>query len=150
MKRLTIATIAVFCLGAEPVGDAASRLVDEFRKANKLQTLSRNELLAKAAQDHADNLARQDKLGDAGNPHVLDGKSLVDRVEAVGYVYAFVAENIQVNTFRDPAKTAFAGWLGSPPHKATMLSAVATEAGMGAARGKSGRWYFVHVFGKPQ
>jgi uncharacterized protein YkwD len=61
-----------------------------------------------------------------------------------------VAENVgyQLNK-PDPAGSMMQGWEASPGHRRNLLLADVTELGVGAAQGKSGRWYFVQVFGRP-
>jgi uncharacterized protein YkwD len=41
------------------------------------------------------------------------------------------------------------GWKNSPGHRRNLLLAQVTEIGVGAAKGRSGRWYFVQLFGSP-
>jgi len=44
---------------------------------------------------------------------------------------------------------AMDGWRKSSGHRANMLGKDYTEMGAGVAQSKSGKWYFVQVFGKP-
>ena len=121
-----------------------------FRRNNRLDPLKPSVRLITIAQTHARNMARQDKFGDTGkNGHVLDGKSLEDRIQAGGYEFGRVAENVgyQLNK-RDPADSMMQGWETSPGHRRNLLLADVTEIGVGAAQGESGRWYFVQVFGR--
>ena len=122
-----------------------------FRAENHLDPLKPSVRLIVIAQKHARNMARQDKFGDTDkNGHVLDGKSLSDRIQAGGYEFGRVAENVgyQLNK-PDPADSMMEGWKTSPGHRRNLLLADVTEIGVGAAQGKSGRWYFVQVFGRP-
>jgi uncharacterized protein YkwD len=121
-----------------------------FRRDNRLDPLKPSVRLITIAQTHARNMARQDKFGDTDkNGHVLDGKSLKDRIQAGGYEFGRVAENVgyQLNK-RDPADSMMQGWETSPGHRRNLLLADVTEIGVGAAQGGSGRWYFVQVFGR--
>lgn len=122
-----------------------------FRKENRQDTLRPNVRLIVIAQNHARNMARQDKFGDNDkNGHVLDGKGLDYRIQVGGYDFGRVAENVgyQLNK-PDPAGSMMQGWKTSPGHRRNMLLADVSEIGVGAAQGKSGRWYFVQVFGRP-
>jgi len=49
----------------------------------------------------------------------------------------------------DPSAAMMDDWKRSPGHRRNMLTPNITEIGVGAAQGKSGRWYFVQVFGRP-
>ena len=122
-----------------------------FRGQNRLETLKPNVRLIVIAQNHARNMARQDRFGDTDkNGHVLDGKGLGYRIQAGGYDFGRVAENVgyQLNK-SDPAGSMMQGWKTSPGHRRNLLLADVSEIGVGAAQGKSGRWYFVQVFGRP-
>src|SRR5204862_393386 len=87
---------------------------NQLRAKQKARALKRNAKLDEAAQKHVENLARQDKLGDKGNPHILDGKDMRDRVMAVGYRARLMGENIAFQfDAKTPKKTAaavVAGW----------------------------------------
>ena len=50
--------------------DAIFRLTNEFRKSEKCEILKKNNILVKMAQDHAENMAKQEKLS-----HTLDDKT---------------------------------------------------------------------------
>jgi uncharacterized protein YkwD len=124
---------------------------NDFRRQNALSPLAADVRLIVIAQNHARNMARQDKFGDSDqNGHVLDGRDLAYRIQVGGYAYARVAENVgyQLNR-RDPAGSMMAGWRRSTGHRRNMLLPDITEIGVGAAQGRSGRWYFVQVFGRP-
>ncbi|MFL5328644.1 MAG: CAP domain-containing protein [Gemmataceae bacterium] len=128
------------------------RLTNEFRKAEKLAELKTSDALMKIAQAHADNMARQDKYGDDDkNGHVLDGKDMKDRIEAAGYKFRMIGENVAMSLgHKDPVSVTMKGWKDSPHHRENMLNKEFTEMGAGVAQGKSGRWYFVQEFGKPR
>ena len=69
----------------------------------------------------------------------------------LGAPYAGVFENVGYQLNRpDPAAAMMEGWKNSPGHRKNMLLAEVAELGVGAAPGKSGRWYFVQVLGQPQ
>jgi uncharacterized protein YkwD len=123
-----------------------------FRDENHLPPLKPTVRLIIVAQNHARNMARQDKFGDSDkNGHILDGKHFEDRIKVSGYSFAQVAENVGYQLKKpDPAAAMMEGWKDSPGHRRNMLLAEITEFGVGAAQGRSGRWYFVQVFGRPQ
>jgi uncharacterized protein YkwD len=125
------------------------RLTNQYRKAKKLPPLTSNEQLTKCAQDHAANMARQDKHGDDNrNGHVLDGKDFQFRIDASGYKYAGAGENTAMD--RGTTVRAMVGrWMQSPTHRKNIIDPNFTEIGVGVAQSKAGRWYFVEVFAKP-
>jgi uncharacterized protein YkwD len=122
-----------------------------FRRGNGLDALKPNVRLIVIAQNHARNMARQDKFGDSDkNGHVLDGKSMEYRIKTGGYEFARTAENVGYENVRsDPAAAMMEDWKTSPGHRRNMLLPDVTEIGVGAALGKSGRRYFVQLFGRP-
>jgi len=123
-----------------------------FRAQNGLPPLKPKVQLIVVAQNHARNMARQDKFGDSDqNGHILDGHNFEYRIEASGYTFERAAENVGFQRVHgDPAAAMMEDWKRSPGHRRNMLISDLTELGVGAAQGKSGRWYFVQVFGRPQ
>jgi uncharacterized protein YkwD len=122
-----------------------------FRRDNSLAGLTPNGQLMQIAQAHAANMARQDKFGDSDrNGHVLDGRNMEYRIKTGGYAFGRVAENVGYQRNRpDNVAAMMQGWKDSPGHRRNMLLADVNEIGVGAAQGKSGRWYFVQLFGRP-
>ena len=121
------------------------RYTNLARKQNDKPELKAVSHLNVAAQRHAINMARQQKM-----EHVLDDKSVKDRLEAVEYRYHAFGENIAAGFPNE--KATVQGWLNSPPHKENLLDEKAlgfTQIGVGAHRGKNGVWYCCQVFGRP-
>ena len=78
---------------------------------------------------------------DDKNGHILDGKNMKDRVEAAGYKYRNIGENVAMSKgFKEPIATAMDGWKKSEGHKANMLNDKFAEMGAGLVQSKSGRW----------
>jgi uncharacterized protein YkwD len=123
-----------------------------FRSQSGLGLLKPKVQLIVVAQNHARNMARKDKFGDSDqNGHILDGHNFEYRIERSGYSFERVAENVGFQRVHgDPAAAMMEDWKHSPGHRRNMLTPDITEIGVGAAQGKSGRWYFVQVFGRPQ
>jgi uncharacterized protein YkwD len=147
----------------QPVPDGAARVsvsaieqsvidaTNAFRRQYGLAALKPTVKLLIVAQNHARNMARQDKFGDTDkNGHILDGKNVEYRIQLSGYAFSHIAENVGYQLRRpDPAAAMMEGWKNSSGHRKNMLLPDVTELGVGAAQGKSGRWYFVQVFGRP-
>ena len=122
-----------------------------FRAQNGLNPLKPKVQLIVLAQNHARNMARQDRFGDSDeNGHILDGHNFEYRVEKSGYAFERAAENVGYQRVHgDPALAMMEDWKRSTGHRRNMLTPDIIEIGVGAAQGKSGRWYFVQVFGRP-
>jgi uncharacterized protein YkwD len=133
----------------EPPQQALFRLGNEFRVKEGKKPLRQDAKLTKAAQGHADNIARQDKFGDDKDPHVLDGKDVDSRVDKEGYDFAELAENCHLDPRKADPASVIESWKNSPGHRKNLLDAVFVDTGVGAAKSKSGKWYFVQVYGKP-
>ena len=139
-------------LFAPSLADTLFSLTNAHRAANDKPALTQNAILTALAQGHADALATADRYGDDGRDgHTLNGKGFIQRIRASGYAYAACAENVHRNEGAPaPADLAFACFRDSPVHNASMLRADFKEIGVGAAQSKSGKVYFVQVFGKPR
>ncbi len=122
-----------------------------FRGEHGLIQLRPESRLMEIARRHAANMARKDRFGDTDkNGHVMEGLDPGDRVQAGGYSFSRVAENVGWQLGKpDPVTSMVEGWKISPGHRKNLLIAEMADTGVGAAKGKSGRWYFVQVFGKP-
>jgi len=122
-----------------------------FRASRGLAALTGSVTLIRIAQAHARNMARQDRYGDSDRDgHVLDGRDMGYRIRSGGYDFARVAENVGFQLHRpDPVASMMRGWRESPGHRRNMLLDDVTQIGAGAAQGRSGRWYFVQLFGRP-
>src|SRR5208337_1995376 len=128
-----------------PVEQAIVDLTNQERQSAGPPTLAVNAQLVQAAQIHATNMARLDRLS-----HILPGTSLPtpeDRLSYVGYSYSSWGENIAYN-YRD-ASDVVDGWMHSPGHRANMLSPNYTEIGVGVALNSQGQPYYCLVFGRP-
>jgi uncharacterized protein YkwD len=124
---------------------------NSFRVENGLLPLKPKVQLIVVAQNHARNMARQDKFGDSDdNGHILDGHNFESRIKVSGYTFERVAENVGYQLrHQDSAGSMMQDWKHSSGHRRNMLLPDITEIGVGAAQGRSGRWYFVQVFGRP-
>jgi uncharacterized protein YkwD len=118
-------------------------LTNAERKKADLPPLKADAKLMAAARAHAANMAKQDKL-----EHKLDCREPKDRVEAAGYEYSLVGENIAWNA-KSP-KQVVEGWMGSELHKENILKTEFTEIGVAVAKSEKGERYWVQVFGTPR
>ena len=82
--------------------------------------------------------------------HTLPGVSqptLVSRAVFVGYQYSWLGENIA--SFFPDAQSLVNAWMASAPHRANILNAQFTMAGIGVASDTSGNLFFTQEFGAP-
>jgi uncharacterized protein YkwD len=117
---------------ATPAADSARldrvvELTNDERRGQGLAPLTIDPRLMAAAQLHSADMARRHYFA-----HVdPDGKSPGDRVEAQGYRWSVVAENIAAGP-RTP-EDVIAAWMNSPEHRANILDSRLTQIGVGYA-----------------
>ena len=135
--------------GSRSSGDVSVDLVrytNNIRAQAGLPPLSANPRLMEAARIQADQMASyrtmEHTIPDARYPTVRS------RIEAVGYVFSNVAENIAYNSLN--AKEAVEGWMTSTGHRENILDARMTEMGASVALDSRGEKYWVQVFGRPR
>lgn len=134
---------------------AARRIVDltnAFRRTHHLPDVNPDAQLAKAAQYFAEFMSRTDQLG-----HSVDGSQPSERVKRFGYQYCSVAENIAYEfnsaglTTDELARNLLQGWQNSAGHRKNMLDADVTQTAVAVSlSSRSGRYYAVQLFGRPQ
>ncbi len=140
---------------AADTGRVAALLVDmtnTLRRREGVRPLATNRALAKAAVDFAEFMSADDKYG-----HTADGRKPADRIEAAGYDYCLVDENIawlfQTGGFTTErlARQLFDDWQQSAEHRRNLLNPHLGEIGVAVARSsKTGRYYGVQEFGRPK
>ncbi|MBP9686311.1 MAG: hypothetical protein KBD66_00755 [Candidatus Doudnabacteria bacterium] len=122
-------------------------LTNEERTKMGLATLTENALLKKAARAKLHDILEKQYF-DHVSP---DGKAPADVVEAAGYTYVLVGENLAEGDFTNDADLV-TGWMNSPGHRKNILHPKYTEIGVAVERGTyKGRmvWVAVQEFGKP-
>jgi uncharacterized protein YkwD len=155
-RRLALAFGLVLLVAAAPdkkdppkvemSGDekALFELVNKEREGQKLPPLLPNRILIEVARAHSANMAKQGKM-----EHVLDGKTPAKRVEAAGYDYRRVGENIAWSDGDTPANIV-KGWMNSKSHRENILREGYTETGLGVVRNAKGEIYYTQVFATPR
>lgn len=119
-------------------------LVNKERSKAELPALQPHPLLFKAARDHSANMAKQQKM-----EHVLDGKRPAQRVEATGYDWGKVRENLLTADMTGvPLEKIVKAWMDSKDHRENVLSNDITETGLGIARNAKGEVYYTQVFAR--
>ena len=121
-------------------------LLNKERTKADLPALTPNPLLFKAARGHSANMAKQEKM-----EHELDGKRPAQRVEATGYNWGKVSENIAVSDGGEPPLAVIVkSWMDSKTHRENLLSKKVTETGLGIARNAKGEIYYTQVLARPR
>lgn len=121
-------------------------LTNEKRQDNDAPPLVENELLKKAAEQKAQDMAT---LGYFAHTSP-EGKTPWYWLDQVGYRYAYAGENLAVNFFE--SSDVEEAWMNSPTHRANIVRKDFTEIGIGVARGQyQGRStvFVAQFFGKP-
>ncbi|QDT39850.1 CAP domain-containing protein [Stratiformator vulcanicus] len=140
----------------DPDLDRAVELIIErtnkFRSEHERDALKKNDKLNEAAVEFAKFMAENDEYG-----HEADGSKPHERVAATGYEYCHTSENIALQ-FRskgfktaDLAKRFAEGWINSEGHRRNMLHPAVTQTAVAIRQSeKSGKYYAVQLFGRPQ
>ena len=119
------------------------RYTNAARSRNGLPALTANAKLMEAARLHAQQMAQYQRA-----EHNISGAkypNLLARIEAVGYDYANVAENVAWNQ-RD-AQSVVNSWMNSSSHRTNILDRTLKEIGAAMARSSIGEPYWIQVFG---
>jgi uncharacterized protein YkwD len=121
-------------------------LVNRERARADLPALRPHPLLFKAARDHSANMAKQRKMD-----HNLDGKRPSQRVEATGYDWGKVTENLITADQSDvPLERIVKEWMASKIHRDNILMKDVTETGLGIAKNPKDEIYYTQVFARPR
>jgi uncharacterized protein YkwD len=121
------------------------KLTNMERTHYRRVALRANPRLMRAAQLQADQMAQAGHMA-----HVLPDARYPrteDRIAAANYRWRMVGENVafgQVN-----AAKVLDSWMHSRGHRTNILNSTFTEMGAGYAVDRTGRPYYVQVFGRP-
>lgn len=114
------------------------RLHNEARKDQGLTMFCVSRPLTRAASAHSRDMLEREYY-DHDSP---DGRTPAQRVEATGYAYSTMAENIHMREISYPneptqkdLEQVFEDWMDSPGHRANLLNPELREIGIGAAFG---------------
>ncbi len=117
-------------------------LVNVERKKANLQPLTLNSKLGQAAQNHTNDMVSKSYFSHTSP----SGGTMTSRVNAVGYVYSTIGENIAAGS--STATATMTQWMNSPGHRANILNPKFRELGVGYAPSNDQyRYYWTQVFG---
>lgn len=131
LMALCMLAAIVLPASADPATDA----INQLRAQASAAPLIASDALARAAEGHAQDMARHGYFAHQGR----NGSSVGDRVRAQGYGFCFVAENIAQG--QTSLTEVLQSWANSPGHRRNMLDRRATEAAL--ARGDGNLWVLV-------
>ena len=134
----------------EKVRDDMLVRVNKERVARKLAPLRRHPRLDEAAQRHADDMFSR-RYYSHDSPDSRDGKTAIDRIQALGYRAKYAGENIARGQYS--VDEVMDGWMESPTHRDHLLSPVFDDVGFGLAFGKNPGGYeilWVQNFARPK
>ena len=132
---------------ARATDDAAVAVVERtnaVRAQYGLAPLAIQPQLVEAAQAHSNDQAARQRMSHVG----ADGSSVADRLDATGYSWSRVAENVAAG--QPTATRVTDAWLGSPGHRANMLDGALVHIGVAVAYSSSGTPYWTMVLSAPR
>ncbi|MFJ8808605.1 CAP domain-containing protein [Streptomyces sp. NPDC102490] len=124
--------------GSGATGGAEARvlaLVNEERAAAGCAPVTANDRLTRAADDYSDVMASSGVMSHTGP----DGSTMASRVEAAGYQWSTLGENIARG--QADAAAVMDSWMNSPGHRANILNCSFKELGVGVHFGDGGPWW---------
>ncbi|MFF6954631.1 CAP domain-containing protein [Streptomyces iakyrus] len=110
-------------------------LVNTERAAAGCSPVTANDRLTQAADDYSDVMASSGVMSHTGP----DGSTMTTRVEAAGYRWSTLGENIARG--QADAASVMTSWMNSPGHRANILNCSFKELGVGVHFGDGGPWW---------
>ncbi|MET7617377.1 CAP domain-containing protein [Streptomyces sp. NPDC005408] len=110
-------------------------LVNKERASAGCSALMSNAKLTRAADDYSDVMARSGVMSHTGP----DGSTMAGRVDATGYLWSALGENIAQG--QSDAAAVMDAWMHSPGHRANILNCSYKEIGIGVHFGDGGPWW---------
>ncbi|SFL56092.1 CAP domain-containing protein [Streptomyces pini] len=110
-------------------------LVNRERAAAGCRPVTADAQLTRAAEDYSDTMAASGVLSHTGP----DGSTMAGRVEAAGYAWSNLGENIAQG--QPDAASVMKAWMNSPGHRANILNCAFEELGVGVHFGDGGPWW---------
>ncbi|MET9962769.1 CAP domain-containing protein [Streptomyces sp. NPDC006326] len=122
---------------------AVLALVNKERASAGCGPLASDSALTAAARAYSDTMARSGVMSHTGP----DGSTMTTRVEAAGYGWSRLGENIARG--QADAEAVMQSWMNSPGHRANILNCAFKEIGIGVHKGDGGPWW-TQDFGTPR
>jgi uncharacterized protein YkwD len=133
------------------IEDEIFRLTNLERTSRGLTALIKDDRLARAADLHSTNMARESaRIGaSAAHSHSLWGVTLptpMSRIDYVGFPHNGYSENIAYGY--TSAAAVVTAWMNSAGHRANILATNVTHLGVGVVASQSGQNFFTQNFGQ--
>ena len=142
------AVSATCAFTSEPVNITETlAAINAYREDNGLPPYTTNSQLSKAAQAHANDMACNSLFGHTGS----NGSTIAQRVQASGYVYSFVTENVYGSYPPLTGQGVINWWKNDKTdlrHNRNLISDTYIEIGIGYSFFNNFGYYVV-VFGTP-
>lgn len=117
---------------------------NDIRHNHHLSPLKVNSRLQRAAQKHANWMAKNNQMTHTEN---IPGRvTVADRADQAKYSYAMIAENVAFG--QTSVSTVMTGWMNSDGHRRNILNGSYTEIGAALAKSSTGQNYWCVVFGR--
>ena len=125
--------------------DKARRMINGYRSTRGLGPLTLEKHLTRAARQHAQDLAKTDRVSHTGS----DGSDPWGRVKVTGYKPKLAAENVGAGQLS--FSEVLQGWMDSPGHNRNLLLKDATHMGIALVTNPSAKYrtFWTLVLGKP-
>jgi uncharacterized protein YkwD len=133
----------------------ALRIVNQYRASGATcgargafapaAALTLNAKLTSAAFGHSRDMADQNYFSHTS----LDGRSMTDRINATGYSWSTIGENIAAGYYS--MQSVVDGWMASEGHCANLMNPRFTEFGLACTRNDASRYriYWTQNLGRP-
>jgi uncharacterized protein YkwD len=107
--------------------------------------LTWNAQLATAAYGHSRDMADNNYFSHDS----LDGRTMADRIDATGYAWSTIGENIAAGY--GSVQSVVSGWMASDGHCANLMNPRFTEFGLACARNDASQYriYWTQNLGRP-
>ncbi len=109
--------------------------MNKERAAAGCSPVTANDKLTRAADDYSDVMASSGVMSHTGP----DGSTMTSRVEAAGYQWSTLGENIARG--QADAASVMDSWMNSQGHRANILNCSFKELGVGVHVGDGGPWW---------
>jgi uncharacterized protein YkwD len=118
--------------------DTVMTLVNDERTAAGCPALTPNDTLIQAARAHSQDMALHRFVEHTGS----DGRTPAQRVQAAGYQFRIVAENVAAG--RLTSESAVQGWMESPEHRTNILNCALRDTGVGVVEAPDDLTYGIY------
>lgn len=129
------------------IGELMTSVIEHTNKERVRVGVARlveNDRLVMIAQEMAEDLAKSGRLSHTDSR----GRGLSKRVDAGGYTWAMIGENVAYG-YESP-QAVVQGWIKSPGHYENLVNGQFTEIGIGVTTDNKGRIFWAQVFGRPR